>query len=121
MHVAERREILRREEEMRKKVEQDNRNTEKLLHVTENTNPPQSSILLSEPHVPLPSMVLPLPRSNVVGRVRYLILADGNYLITSLNSFRSILFEDISTLLSPVTTSCGMYIYTAWYSTLLES
>ena len=60
--VAERLEILRREEERRKQVEQDKLNTEKLLDVTENTNPPPSSILRSEPPIPRPSIVLPLSR-----------------------------------------------------------
>ena len=56
--VTERREILRREEERRKQIEQDRLNTEKLLDVTQNSIPPPSSILQSEQPVPRPSMIL---------------------------------------------------------------
>ena len=57
--VAERLEILRREEERREQVEQDKLNSEKLLDATEITNPPPSCILQSESPAPRPYMMLP--------------------------------------------------------------
>ena len=50
-----------------------------------------------------------------------LSLVDGNKLIISCNSFRSVRSENITTLLSPVTTSHCMYTYTTRYLTLLDS
>ena len=63
--VDERREILRREEERREQVEQDKLNSEKLLDVTEDTDPPPSCILQLEPPAPRPYMISLPPRLNV--------------------------------------------------------